>query len=192
MAAHELRTLVDELSFGEGPRWRDDTLWFSDMHNHRVVRVATDGRTVDSIDTVVEITDDDPSGLGWLPDGRLLVVAMESQQLRRVEADGSVVVHADLSSAARGDLNDMIIRGRRHRVRRRHGRAGAGGGEARPRPNLPGRRRQRECAADDLSSPNGHILTDDGRTLIVAESGASRLTSFTVAADGTLSNWRTC
>jgi len=47
------------------------------------------------------------------------------------------------------------------------------------------------CAADDLASPNGHILTDDGRTLIVAESGAARLTAFDVRDDRTLANRRT-
>ena len=54
------------------------------------------------------------------------------------------------------------------------------------RPTAAGRR-----AADDLESPNGHILTDDGRTLIVAESGGGRLTAFTVREDGTLTDRRT-
>jgi sugar lactone lactonase YvrE len=192
MAAHDLRTLLDGFTFGEGPRWRDGALWFSDMHGHRVLRVTTDGRDTSAVETVAEITDDDPSGLGWLPDGRLLVVAMESQQLRRVEADGSVVVHADLSSAARGDLNDMIVAADGTAYVGDMGARVQAGGEM-----VPGQTLRVapdgawECAADDLLAPNGHVLSDDGRTLIVAESGGGCLTAFAVAADGTLSERRT-
>jgi sugar lactone lactonase YvrE len=45
-------------------------------------------------------------------------------------------------------------------------------------------------AADDLLFPNGTVVTDDGRTLIVAETLGHRLTAFDVAADGSLSNRR--
>src|ERR1700692_1501526 len=100
-ASRTVRTVLDGLVFGEGPRWHDGELWFSDMHDHRVVRTPIDGLAKQGTATTVrEITDHDPSGLGWLPDGRLLVVAMETQRLLRVEADGRVVVHADLSAAA--------------------------------------------------------------------------------------------
>ena len=70
-ATHQIRTVLDDLVFGEGPRWHDDRLWFSDMHDHRVVATTVDGDAT----TVVEFRDDEPSGLGWLPDGRLLMVA---------------------------------------------------------------------------------------------------------------------
>lgn len=183
------RTILDGLRFGEGPRWREGALWFSDMHDHRVVRVTLDG----GAETVVEVTHDEPSGLGWLPDGRLLVVAMETQRLLRVEPDGSLAEHADLSGLARGSINDMIVRA--------DGTAYVGDMGARIQdpssPRLAGQTIGVRpdgtvwCAGDDLSSPNGHILTDDERTLIVAESGGSRLTAFDVAADGTLSNRRT-
>jgi sugar lactone lactonase YvrE len=189
MAPTTIRTVLADLVFGEGPRWHEGRLWFSDMHDHRVVATTVDGDAT----TIVEITDDEPSGLGWLPDGRLLVVAMETQRLLRVEPGGEVVVHADLSSAARGSLNDMIVAAdgtaylgdmgvRIHDLgaERRAGqtfRVAPDGGW--------------ECAADDLQSPNGHILTDDGRTLIVAESGGMRLTAFTVRSDGTLTDRRT-
>ena len=188
MAPSTVRTVLDGLVFGEGPRWHDGRLWFSDMHDHRVIATGVDGDAV----TVVEITDDEPSGLGWLPDGRLLVVAMETQRLLRVEPDGEVVVHADLSSAARGSLNDMIVAV--------DGTAYVGdmgvriqeiGAERRPgqtfRVAPDG---SWECAADDLQSPNGHILSGDGRTLIVAESGGMRLTAFTVRDDTTLTDRR--
>jgi sugar lactone lactonase YvrE len=189
MPAGAVRTVLDDLVFTEGPRWHDGRLWCSDMHDHRVISTALDG----DADTVVRVDDDEPSGLGWLPDGRLLVVAMETQRLLRVEPDGELAVHADLSSAARGSLNDMIVAAdgtayigdmgvRIHEL----GSERRAGQTFRVAPDGTW-----ECAADDLQSPNGHILTDDGRTLIVAESGGGRLTAFTVQADGTLSDRRT-
>src|SRR5690606_16296889 len=182
-------TVLDGLWFSEGPRWHDSALWFSDMHGHRVVHTALHG----SAETVVEVTYDEPSGLGWLPDGRLLVVAMETQKLLRLEPDGKLVEHADLSALARGSLNDMIVAA--------DGTAYVGDMGARIHdPNSerkPGQTLRVDpdgsvsCAADDLASPNGHILTEDGSTLIVAESGAARLTAFAVSPDGSLSDRRT-
>jgi sugar lactone lactonase YvrE len=189
MGISGVRTVLDGLWFGEGPRWHEGALWFSDMHGHRVVRTTVDGHA----ETVVEITHDEPSGLGWLPDGRLLVVAMETQRLLRVDADGSVSEHADLSGLARGSINDMIVAA--------DGTAYVGDMGARIHdPNSerkPGQTIRVDpdgavsCAADELASPNGHILTEDGRTLIVAESGGARLTAFTVAGDGSLRDRRT-
>lgn len=182
------RTILDGLWFGEGPRWHDDALWFSDMQGHRVVRTDLEGDAT----TVVEMDHDDPSGLGWLPDGRLLVVAMQTQRLHRLEPDGTLVEHADLSGIARGDINDMIVSA--------DGTAYVGDMGARIHdPNsvrVPGQSIRVtaagavSCAADDLSSPNGHIISADGNTLIIAESGGSCLTAFDIAGDGTLENRR--
>lgn len=181
-------TILSGYHFVEGPRWHEGQLWFSDMHGHRVMRSALDGTAHE----VVKIEDDHPSGLGWLPDGRLLVVAMSSRQLRRVEADGSVVVHADLSRIAKGDCNDMITRA--------DGTAWVGdmgfdvhAESAAPAPGQTIVVRpdgSAASAAGDLVAPNGHVLTEDGETLIVAESGGFRLTAFDVAADGALANRR--
>lgn len=183
------RTIHSGFRFVEGPRWHDDQLWFVDMHRHHVMRTSLDGTP----EIVATLEDDLPSGLGWLPDGRLLVVAMTTQQLRRVESDGSVVLHADLSSVALGDCNDMITRA--------DGTAWVGdmaysthgdGSDRQPgqtiRVTPDGRV---DMAADALDSPNGHILTEDGKTLIVAESGGFRLTAFDVASDGALEHRRT-
>ena len=182
------RTIIAGLHFTEGPRWHDNALYFSDMHAHRIIRMTEDGTTA----TVAEILDDEPSGLGWLPDGRLLVVAMETQTVRRVEPDGSVVVHADLSAVARGSLNDMIVAA--------DGTAYVGDMGSHIQDASSARLTGQtfkiapdgswSCAADGLESPNGHILTEDGRTLIVAESGAARLTAFDVGPDGVLDNRR--
>lgn len=187
MGEYEFRTVLDGLWFGEGPRWHDERLWFSDMHGHRVVSTDLSG----SSRIEAEITDDEPSGLGWLPDGRLLVVAMETQQLRRVETDGSVSLHADLSTVARGSLNDMIVA--------TDGTAYIG--DMGQRIHEPGERQPGQtiavrpdgswfCAADGLESPNGHILTPDESTLLIAESAAFRITAFTRGDDGTLSDRR--
>ena len=182
-----VRTILDDLRFAEGPRWRDGRVWFSDMHDHRVVSTDLHG----DARTEARVADDEPSGLGWLPDGRLLVVAMETQQLRRVETDGSVVIHADLSSAAVGSLNDMIVAADGTAYIGDMGQRIHEGGEIRPgrtfcvRPDGSW-----FVAADDLASPNGHVLTPDERILLVAESGGGRITAFDRAEDGTLSNRR--
>jgi sugar lactone lactonase YvrE len=183
------RTIISGLVFGEGPRWHDGALWFSDMHDHMVIRSSVQGSTT----IVAEVTHDEPSGLGWLPDGRLLVVAMETGKLLRREPDGSLAEHADLSGLARGSINDMIVAADGTAYVGDMGARLAADGSDR----VPGQSIRVapdgsvSCAADDLASPNGHALTDDGRTLIVAESGASRLTAFDVQRDGTLSNRRT-
>ena len=178
-------TVVDGLTFTEAPRWRGGKLWFSDFYTHRVLTVTPDGR----LETVVEISQR-PSGLGWTPDGALLVVSMLDRRLLRVE-DGKPRVVADLSSLATGPCNDMVVD--------MVGRAYVGNfgfdrhrGEP-PRTTCiarvdPDGRLTR--AADELSFPNGTVITPDGRTLIVAETLAHRLTAFDVAANGALSNRR--
>src|SRR3974390_1533864 len=91
------------LSFGEGPRWHDGRLWLSDFFRHRVLSCGPWG------DMKVEVElDDQPSGLGWLPNGELLVVAMTSRQVRRVDTAGTVHLHADLADVAGGNCNDMV------------------------------------------------------------------------------------
>ena len=77
--------LLDDLMFPEGPRWHDGRLWFSDMHAHQVVAVDMEGNR----ETIVEVPNQ-PSGLGWLPDGRMLVVSMTDRRLMRLDADGLV------------------------------------------------------------------------------------------------------
>ena len=178
-------TVVDGLTFTEAPRWRDGKLWFSDFYTQRVLTVTPGGR----LETVVEIPQR-PSGLGFTPDGALLVVSMLDRRLLRVDA-GKPRLIADLSALATGPCNDMVVDAA--------GRAYVGNfGFDRHRGEPP----RTTCiarvdpdgrvtrAADDLSFPNGTVITPDGRTLIVAETLAHRLTAFDVAADGTLSNRR--
>ncbi|MBT6272569.1 MAG: gluconolactonase, partial [Chromatiales bacterium] len=95
--------LLGGLSFPEGPRWRDGRLWLSDFYQHQVMTVDMDGNSA-----VVASVPNQPSGLGWLPDGRLLVVSMLDRCLLRMEGDG-LVQHADLSAIATGSCNDMVV-----------------------------------------------------------------------------------
>lgn len=181
----ETRVLLDGLRFPEGPRWRDGKLWFSDMHAGRVMTLDPSGHA----ETVLSL-DDEPSGLGWLPDGRLLVVSMQQRKVLRRDRDG-LVEHADLSAVATFHANDMLVDVQ--------GRAYVGnfgfdlnGGAAQATTSLalvhPDGRV--EVAASDLLFPNGAVLTPNGDTLIVGETFAARLTAFDVAKDGRLTNRR--
>ena len=184
-----MQTVLDGLWFGEGPRWHAERLWFSDMHGHRVLSTDLAG----DVRTEIEITDDEPSGLGWLPDGRLLVVAMESQQLRRVERDGTLALHADLSVIARGSLNDMIVASDGTAYVGDMGSRIHEGGERKPGQTIAVRSDGSWfVAAEELEAPNGHVLTPNEDVLLVAESAAARLTAFDRRSDGTLANRRVC
>lgn len=177
---------VSGLDFGEGPRWHDGRLWFSDFFQHTVSSVGDDGERVVELEI-----DDRPSGLGWLPDGRLLAVAMQSRKVLRREVDGSVVEHADLSGVATASCNDMVVAA--------DGTAYVGNfgfdfsvGEpvrtatlARVQPDGTV-----DVAADELEFPNGAVITPDDTTLIIGETFGRRATAFTIAADGTLHDRR--
>jgi len=189
------RPLLRGFHFTEGPRWHDGALWFSDIHGRRVLRAPIDGEdAIGPAAVVAEMADDRPSGLGWLPDGRLLVVAMHSQCLMRLEPDGELVVHADLSGIARGTINDMVVAP--------DGTAYVGDMavpmfiEERIEPGRGQTIRvdpdgSATAVADDLAVPNGHALSADGTTLIVAESLGGCLTAFTVTPGGSLTDRRT-
>ena len=101
--ASQASLLLSDLTFAEGPRWRDGRLWFSEMHRERVMTVDLDGRT----ETVVEVPGR-PSGLGWRPEGGLLVVSMTDRKLLEL-AGRELVEVADLSDAASFHCNDMVV-----------------------------------------------------------------------------------
>jgi sugar lactone lactonase YvrE len=175
-------TFVEGLAFAEGPRWHDGSLWLSDMHRHRVLRVDDAG----GVEVVLQ-HDSPVSGLGWLPDGSLLTVAMEGEVLR----DGEPF--ADVRHLAHHGVNDMISHpegwswvGQFGYDRHQRGQ--------RPEPS-PLLRVDPDgatsVAAEDLLVANGMALTPDGGTLLVAESAGMRVTAFTVGGDGTLHDRRT-
>ncbi len=181
----DLTVLLDGLTFPEGPRWHEGRLWFSDFYAHEVVAVDLEGRR-EAIDRVPG----QPSGLGWLPDGRLLVVSMLDHRLLRLDPGGLVEV-ADLSELATGPCNDMVVD--------TDGRAYVGNfgfdrhqGEE-PRTAVLARvdpDGSVHVADEELWFPNGSVITPDGQTLIVGETRASRLTAWDRAPDGSLSRRR--
>ena len=177
--------LADGLAFGEGPRWHDGALYLSDMHAQAVLRVDADGGKSE----VVSVPND-PSGLGWLPGGDMLVVSMTDRRLLRFDGS-SLTEHADLSALAPSHCNDMVVDAA--------GRAYVGNfgfdlhsGEAMTETCLiciepDGSAR---VVADGLMFPNGTVITPDGKTLVVAESFGGRLSAFDIDGDGDLSNRR--
>ncbi len=183
--ARATEVLLDGLVFGEGPRWHDGRLWFSDMHALQVMRVGLDGHA----ETIVEVPGS-PSGLGWLPDGRLLVVSMNDRRLLRLDPDGLHEV-ADLGRLASYHCNDMVVDGA--------GRAYIGNFGFDLHASQPYSAAelilvepdgQARIVAADLAFPNGTVITPEGRTLIVGESFGARLTAFDIMADGSLTGRR--
>jgi sugar lactone lactonase YvrE len=182
----DLTELVRGIDFGEGLRWHDGRLWYSDFFQHTVSAVTTGGER----EAMLTI-DDQPSGLGWLPDGRLLVVSMHARKVLRREPDGSLVTHADLTGLAAGPGNDMVVGA--------DGTAYVGNfgfdyytGEEYATADLVRVTADGDAtvAADSLAFPNGSVITPDGTTLIVGESFALQYTAFTIAPDGSLSDRR--
>jgi len=178
--------LLEGGAFFEAPRWHDGRWWVSDFYRKAVYTVSVDGTE----QRVVEVGHQ-PSGLGWLPDGSLLVVSMKDQRVLRRDADGNVSVHADLSMYTDSSLNDMVVDA--------DGRAWVGCfgfdlmAMADPQP-APLMRVDPDgtvtVVAEDLMFPNGSVITPDGTTLIVGETTGCRYTAFTIAADGSLTDRR--
>ena len=153
-----LKVLIDGLAFPEGPRWRDGKLFFSDMHAHQVLAVDMAGKCEVICDVPAR-----PSGLGWLPDGRMLVVSMTDRKLMRLDRDGLKTV-ADLSKLAPFDCNDMVVDAR--------GRAYVGNfgfdlhANAQPRATtlvMVAPDGIARIVAEELMFPNGMVITPDGK-----------------------------
>ncbi|ADB50544.1 SMP-30/gluconolactonase/LRE family protein [Conexibacter woesei] len=181
-----LEVLARGLSFPESPRWRDDRLLVSDFHTRRVIAFGADG----AVESLHELAHQ-PSGLGFDPRGRLLVVSMEDRRVLR-EREGRLVLHADLAALAGGPLNDMLVDplGRAY--------VGNFGSDLeRGAPLAPAclalvdPSGEATAVADGLLFPNGMTLDPAGETLLVAETYGCRISAFDVRADGRLENRRT-
>jgi sugar lactone lactonase YvrE len=175
------KILTEGLVFGEGPRWHEGKLWYSDMHARWVTTVDLTGHT----ERIVEVPNL-PSGLGWLPDGRLIVVSMRDRQLLRLDGK-KLTKHADLSKLASFDCNDMVVDGLGRAYVGNFGYDLHGNGQREPAELVlampDGRAR---VVARGLEFPNGTVITPDGKTLIVGESFGAKLTAFDVENDGSL------
>jgi sugar lactone lactonase YvrE len=178
-------TVLEKLTFLEGPRWREGRVWVSDFYTHRVLSAAEDGS-----DLRVEATvPAQPSGTGVLPDGRLLIASMRDQRILRREQDGTLVTHADLAPLAEGVLNDMTVD---PQGRCWVGCFGFDLMQGAPMETAVLIRVDPDgsavVVADEMFFPNGTVC--DGRTLVVAESFGERLTAFDVTPEGALENRR--
>jgi sugar lactone lactonase YvrE len=180
----DITALVTGRSFLEGPRWHDGALYVSDMHGDAVLRITEDGEVF----TVVQV--EQPSGLGWLPDGSLLISSMTPRKVMRF--DGSdLAVHADLSSLAHYEINDMCVDRHGHAFVGQFGFDYAGGGTPTAAALLRVDPDGSACeVADNLEFANGMVITADQSTLLVAESFGKRITGFDLADDGSLSQRR--
>ncbi|MFX0146930.1 MAG: SMP-30/gluconolactonase/LRE family protein, partial [Candidatus Hodarchaeota archaeon] len=172
--------LLKDLKFPEGLRWHDDRLWFSDMEDRKVISVNIKGE----IESTVEVPNR-PSGLGWLPDGKLIVVSMEDRKLLQLEM-GVMKEFADLSKLAAYHLNDMVVSNQ--------GRVYVGNfgfDYINNQPFLPAviimvtSDGNAKIVAENMSFPNGLVITPDNKTLIIAETLSARLTAFDIKDDGT-------
>jgi len=179
--------LVDGVDFGEGPRWHDGRLWYCDFFQRAIYSVGVGGdRRVEFGDTP-----DRPSGMGWMPDGSLLVVFMTQRQVMRVGDDGEFRVHADLNDIATWYCNDMVVAADGTAYVGNFGFDLEGRAEfatstlAMVRPDG-----STVAVADDMRFPNGSVITPDGRTLIVGESFGGDYVAFTIQEDGTLTDRR--
>ncbi len=188
LVMRDIRTLQTHLAFGEAPRWRaGEGLYISDIHANRVLLLGPE-----NVLTTVEEFEGPVSGLGWLPDGRMLVVSMHDRRLLRRDADGVFRLHGDLSGIATWHANDMVVAADgtayvgnfgfsiapiRSEVRAAHLAKVTPDGKV-------------SIAASDLLFPNGAVITPDGRTLVVGESAGRRLTAFSIDADGELADRR--
>jgi sugar lactone lactonase YvrE len=198
LVTEETLPFIEGLRFGECPRWHDGRLWYVDFYDGTVLSAGESG------DVRVEVeVPGEPAGLGWLPDGRLLVVSRKPRTVLRVEADGRLVDHGDLNPTATFYGNDMVVdaAGRAYvgnfgfdldRFIEERGQVALV--EPPGPPTAPLIRIDPDgsahVAAPDLSFPNGTVITPDGGTLIVAETLAGRLTAFDRGDDGELTGRR--
>ena len=174
--------IFSDLRFPEGARWHEDRLWFSDMHTGQVFKANPAARTLEE----VAVVDDQPSGLGWLPDGSLIVSCMLSRTVRRLDPSGDVEVFADLSALTDAPTNDLVTTP--------SGRTYVGGfgydlyADA-PQQLGPIFRVDPDGAStvveDAMVFPNGCVVLPGTSTLVVAETWGARLTAFEIDVSAT-------
>lgn len=179
-------TVVSGFAFLEAPRWHDGRIWFSDFYTLQVCSAREDGSEL----RVEADVPQQPAGLGWLPDGRLLVVSMRDRTLLRREPDGTLVIHADLSQVATGHLNDMSVDDQGRAYVGNFGFDLMGGAPLAPTAlHRVGPDGTMTEAATELWFPNGSVITPEG-VLLVNETFGNRITAFDLTDDGRLTNRR--
>ncbi|EFF73561.1 SMP-30/gluconolactonase/LRE family protein [Achromobacter piechaudii] len=182
MPKRELSELASGYTYLEGLRWHEDRLWASDFYTGQVIAVDLAGK----VETICHVPEQ-PSGLGWLPDGRLLISSMKDRKVLRRETDGTLAVHADLSALTGGHINDMVVDA--------EGRAYVGNFGFDLMAGAPVATTTlvkvdtdgvAQVVADGLCFPNGSFITADGKTMIVNETFGNRISEFDILANGAL------
>lgn len=182
MKTREIKVVAEGLTYLEGPRWHKGLLWFVDFYTFGVYQVNAQG----VVEKVVEV-ENQPSGLGWLPDGRMLVVSMKDRKVLRQEADKTLVVHADIWDKCRGHANDMVVAPNGDAYVGNFGFDLMGGADYQSadlvlvRPDGSS-----QIVAEGLAFPNGMVITPDEKVLIVNELFGNRISQFDILPDGTL------
>ena len=186
MAKYKLEMLADGFIFLEGPRWHDKQLWLSDMRGETVYTLSEAGKR-----SKVASFPKHPSGISFLPDGRVVIVSMQDRKLMQVEAGGKLSEYADLSNMVSYDINDTVCDASGNIYVGNFG-YDLLAGEAPQTADLimVPMSGQPKVVASGLEFPNSAVITQDGRTLIIAETFGHKLSAFDRAADGTLSNRR--
>ena len=182
----KMETLLDGFVFLEGPRWKEDRLYFSDMWGHAVYATSETGDCQKLADVPGR-----PSGLNFLPDGRLIVVSMADRKLLEITSTGSLKEYADLSGIVDSDINDSVADSYGNIFVGNFGYDLLSGDD----PKLATIVKVSEngkgtVAAEQLNFPNGTVITSDGNTLICAETFGHCLTAFDLDSEGRLSNKR--
>lgn len=186
MAKYKLDLLADGFIFLEGPRWHDNLLWLSDMRGETVYTLTEAGKR-----SKVASFPKHPSGINFLPDGRVVIVSMQDRKLMQVDAGGKLSEYADLSAMVSNDINDSVCDAVGNIYVGNFG-YDLLAGEA-PKPAdliMVTPSKQCKVVASGLEFPNGAVITPNGRSLIIAETFGHRLSTYDRAADGTLSNRR--
>ena len=178
--------LIDGLDFGEGPRWHDGLLWYSDFFQHRVYTVSSDGKR----ETILDLGNEQPSGLGWLPNGELLVVGMLERKILKYDGN-QTTVHAELDDIATWHCNDMVVSNSGVAYVGNFG-YDYGSGVPAVMANLAAvfQDGTKTVAATGLHFPNGSVITADEKTLIVGETFSCQYSAFSILSDGSLSDGR--
>jgi len=177
---------VDDFVFLEGPRWHDGKLWVSDMFGETVYTITPDGKK-----EVFAKFPQKPSGINFLPDGSVVIVSMGDRKLMKVE-DGKLIEYADLSGSVSYDINDCVCDAKGNIYVGNFGYDVFAHEEAKPATlTLVKADGSISTAAEDIHFPNGCVIGNNGKTLIIAETFVCKLTAFDIEADGSLTNRRT-
>jgi len=181
--APDQHVVLDGFSFPEGLRWRDSMVWFSDMHTGDVYSLDPD---LGSLEKRL-VVEDQPSGMGWLPDGSMLLSLMLRRHVLRVFPDGSTAVHADLSALTEHPINELVVDAAGHGYLGTFGYniyAGDPLVQASVyRVDIDG---SVTLAADAFDFPNGSVILPGTNTLVIAHSFRPELTGFEIEPNGTL------